>query len=738
MMKKTTWFNLMNKRLLCWSTLTLVLPVSRVAGSEHSVARLWNEVLLEAIRDDFARPTVHARNLFHTSVAMYDAWTVYDDRATTYLLAKNVDGFNCTFEGVDAPADVRAAREEAISYAAYRLLQHRFQNSPGAAESLPRFDALLDSLGYEASITSTDYQDGSAAALGNYIAECLVDFGRQDRSHEQNDYSNLSYEPINPPLVAILPGNPDIVHPNRWQPLTLDVFVDQAGNAIPLNTPEFLSPEWGQVTAFALTESDRTVYQRNGYEYWVYHDPGAPPYIDLLDEFSIDQEYMWGFALVAIWAAHLDATDEVMWDISPASIGNMDIRTFPQTVEELRDFYNLLQGGGPSVRRSVNPRTGQPYEPQYVSRGDYARVLAEFWADGPDSETPPGHWFTILNYVNDHPELQKRFRGEGPVIDDLEWDVKAYIAMDGAVHDAAVVAWGIKGWYDYVRPLSAIRSMADRGQSSDPTGLSYSPHGLPLQEGLIKVVAEGDSLAGGAGENIGKIKLYTWRGPDFINDPETNVAGIGWILAENWWPYQRPTFVTPPFAGYISGHSTFSRAAAEVLTLLTGDEYFPGGLGEFHCPKNEFLFFEDGPSVDVTLQWATYRDAADQCSLSRIWGGIHPPADDIPGRLIGERIGTDAFLFAEQYFTGQVTSVEQTPSREIAASVNIFPNPVLSGETLTLALTLSPSEVVLSPLQHTRTGCTDTVRIDKREATTDHHEHKRYGLGPLFAESNWK
>ena len=45
--------------------------------------------------------------------------------------------------------------------------------------------------------------------------------------------------------------------------------------------------------------------------------------------------------------------------------------------------------------------------------------------------------------------------------------------------------------------------------------------------------------------------------------------------------------------------------------------------------------FEDGPSVDLTLQWATYRDAADQCSLSRIWGGIHPPADDIPGRLIG-------------------------------------------------------------------------------------------------------
>ena len=56
----------------------------------------------------------------------------------------------------------------------------------------------------------------------------------------------------------------------------------------------------------------------------------------------------------------------------------------------------------------------------------------------------------------------------------------------------------------------------------------------------------------------------------------------------------------------------------------------------------------------MTLQWATYRDAADQCSLSRIWGGIHPPVDDIPGRVIGERVGNDAFDLAEAHFLGQV------------------------------------------------------------------------------------
>jgi hypothetical protein len=78
-------------------------------------------------------------------------------------------------------------------------------------------------------------------------------------------------------------------------------------------------------------------------------------------------------------------------------------------------------------------------------------------------------------------------------------------------------------------------------------------------------------------------------------------------------------------------------------------------MSAFEISANKFLVFEDGPTVDMTLQWATYRDASDQCSLSRIWGGIHPPADDIPGRLIGIKIGTDSFLLAKTYFDGTAT-----------------------------------------------------------------------------------
>jgi len=349
-----------------------------------------------------------------------------------------------------------------------------------------------------------------------------------------------------------------------------------------------------------------------------------------------------------------------MIDISPGALGNVDMSSYPDTFEEYKTFYDFTNGGDIGTGRPLNPVTNAPYAPQMVKRSDYARVLAEFWADGPDSETPPGHWFTLLNYVSDHPDTVKKLGGQGNVLPDLEWDVKCYLALGGAMHDAAVDIWGIKGYYDYIRPISAIRYMATKGQSSDnttPEGIaSYDPHGLPLIPGYIEIIQTGDPLAGSGDENVGKIKIFAWKGPDYISDPDTDVAGVDWILGTHWWPYQRGTFVTPPFAGYLSGHSTFSRAAAEVMTLLTGSEYFPGGMGTFDVIQNDFLVFEEGPTESFTLQWATYQDASDQTSLSRIWGGIHPPIDDIRGRIIGHKIGIEAFNLALDYFNGTLSS----------------------------------------------------------------------------------
>lgn len=595
---------------------------------QADVAREWNEVLLDAIRVDSARPTVHARNLYHISAAMYDAWCVYDDQCAGVF-------YRFKHQSTHPTAD----RHEAISYAAYRLLQWRFSSSVGASTSLPSFDALMQQLGYDINITTTE--GDSAAAIGNRIAQKIINYGSNDGSNEVNDYANRHYLPVNDPLLPDLPGNPDITDPNRWQPLVLDFFIGQSGILLG-EYPDFLSPEWGHVIPFSLTTADVTPYQRDGFDYPVFKDPGPPPMMGTASE----DDYKAGFEQVIEFSSYLDPSDGVMIDISPASRGNNDLGT--------------NNGNG----RDINPVTGQPYQPQIVPAGDYYRVLAEFWADGPDSETPPGHWFTILNTVSDHPLLEKRLQGQGPVLSDLEWEVKSYLALGGTMHDAAVSAWSIKGKYDYVRPVSAIRYMCGQGQSSDPNAASYDPDGIRLQPGLIELITPATIVSGGihehlaglGGGNLGKIAIKAWQGPDYIIDPETTTAGVGWILCDNWWPYQRPSFVSPPFAGYVSGHSVYSRAAAEVMTLLTGSPYFPGGMSDFVALQNEFLVFEDGPSVDIVLQWATYQDAADETSLSRIYGGIHPTADDIPGRFIGYEIGHQAFALANNLFNGDVVT----------------------------------------------------------------------------------
>jgi hypothetical protein len=153
---------------------------------------------------------------------------------------------------------------------------------------------------------------------------------------------------------------------------------------------------------------------------------------------------------------------------------------------------------------------------------------------------------------------------------------------------------------------------------------------------------------------VGEIALFAWPGAPA--DPTMQHSGAQWIRAKTWVPYQKSTFVTPAFAAYTSGHSTFSRAGAEVLAHFTGSPYFPGGLGVFLAPQNEFLKFELGPSQDVELQWATYYDAADQAGQSRIWGGIHILADDFNGRLMGSIIGDNAYDKARTYYAGTATT----------------------------------------------------------------------------------
>jgi hypothetical protein len=569
-----------------------------------SVARLWNEELLAAIRRDTPRPTVHARNLFHVSAAMYDAWAAYEPGALTY--------FDHPLS--PPPAQSEAVRRMAISYAAYRVLSHRFANSPGHAESQAAFDALMKRLGYSINHTQTHGQ--SPAAVGNRIAAKVLAETQNDGANEAGNYADTTgYQPVNPPLVVAEAGAGDVNDINRWQPLQVP------GAAQPQT---FLTPHWGEVTPFVLPR------QGNGFPGL---DPGPPPL------WGGDGEEAFKADLLELIRAssHLDPSDGVMSNISPGVIGNNTLGTQNGT-------------GYP-----LNPATGEPYPDNFVLRGDWGRVLAEFWADGPLSSTPPGHWNEIANDVSDHPALEKRLGGIGPRVSDLEWDVKLYFALNAALHDSAIATWWVKEKYDFGRPISFIRGMAAQGQSSNPALPSYHPQGLPLEGGVVELITEESSAPGErhahlAG-HLGEIALYAWAGHPA--DPAKEYGGSAWILGKHWLPYQQVNFVTPPFAGYTSGHSCFSRTAAEVLSLFTGSKYFPGGIGEYLVTTAEEGFaldFEFGPSEAVLLQWATYYDAADEAGLSRVYGGIHPALDDYPGRILGFDIGTQAYKKAIQYF----------------------------------------------------------------------------------------
>ncbi len=574
----------------------------------QSVARRWNEQLLDAIRRDTPAPTVHARNLFHTSAAMWDAWAMYDadgnEAGSTQLFVEE------RVPASSAQVDEQA-REVSISYAAYTLLSHRYRNAVGGAESLDQFDAELSRQCLD--VPDPDSDLGEAAQRGVDIAQTLLDETLDDGSFELDGYLDLSYVAASPPLVVGEPGVGDGALPDSWQPLQLAEAITQNEQVQVQPLQFFIGPHWGSVTPFALEPS-------NGLPI----DPGTPPLFD-----TDPSAYVAAAVEVINYQQTLDTNATDRGDYGPAAIGNNSL------------------GANDGEGFASNPITGEPYAPNELYTADFGRVVAEFWADGPSSETPPGHWNTVANDVSDHPDVGFQLQGEGAVLERLEWDVKLYLSLNGAMHDAAIAAWGAKREYDSARPITAIRYLAGLGQSSEPEQPSYHADGLPLVDGMIELVTNETSTDRHAGLSPGTIAIRGWAGHSELHD---NIDEIAWIDGETWVPYQLDTFVTPSFPGYISGHSAFSRAGAEVLTEFTGSAFFPGGLGEWTAEPG-WLRFDEGPDVPVTLQWATYSDAADQAGESRLYGGIHIAADDLDGRRVGAAVGQQAFSRALSLFS---------------------------------------------------------------------------------------
>jgi hypothetical protein len=225
---------------------------------------------------------------------------------------------------------------------------------------------------------------------------------------------------------------------------------------------------------------------------------------------------------------------------------------------------------------------------------DRQKVTAEYWADGPRSEFPPGHWALIAQVVS-------RIRHHS-----LDYDVQMFFALGNALLDASVAAWAAKYKWDFVRPTTAIRERY-KGKT-----------------------------------------VTSWLGP---------YLGYGPVDGSQWIPYQAPTVVTPPFPEYVSGHSTFSSAAATILNLFTGSDAFNAyvtvraGTSLFE-PKTDAHPTGYTPANDLTLIWPTLTAAAKDAGLSRRLGGIHFQDADEDGYALGRSVGANVLVKTMSYING--------------------------------------------------------------------------------------
>jgi ASPIC and UnbV/FG-GAP-like repeat len=230
----------------------LLSHCSPATKPDRSVAQVWDETAL-GVDPGGVDPAAQARDLFHLSAAMWDAWVAYDPKGNGYFITEK-----------HRTADVQSAREAAISYAAYRLLLWRASYGANVGEAFDRLTATLRSLCYRPGFVGT--RGDSPAALGNRIAAAAIAFGKRDGSLEREHYVDASYTPANEPLIVAQPGA--TMHDRTfWQPLAFGQIVVKGGLPIAAKVQSFVGSQWGHVRAFSLPVS------KDGLPI----DPGPPP-----------------------------------------------------------------------------------------------------------------------------------------------------------------------------------------------------------------------------------------------------------------------------------------------------------------------------------------------------------------------------------------------------------------------------------------------------------------------------
>lgn len=187
--------------------------------------------------------------------------------------------------------------------------------------------------------------------------------------------------------------------------------------------------------------------------------------------------------------------------------------------------------------------------------------IANFWADGGGTATPPGHWNEIAVDVALSQGLSA-----------FE-TARLFALLNFALADAGISSWDAKYHYDMWRPIDAIREAAQDGNHATQ----------PVSD---------------------------WE----------------------------PLLITPSFPTYTSGHSTFSGAAASVLTAVFGDNF------AFTARADRGSSGQWPPSNDTSLldvrSFTSFWDAAQEAGDSRIYGGIHFRFDNTAGLDSGALVGT--------------------------------------------------------------------------------------------------
>jgi hypothetical protein len=208
--------------------------------SNVSLAYVWLDIAEEATARDVelhaARPTILSRTLAIWATAMFDAWAAYDEMAVGSRLAGKLrrPKSEHTLEN----------KKKAISYASYQALVFVYP------ESKQWLAGEMKKLGYDPMVVSTD--PAIPEGVGNLAAQAVIEYRRNDGANQLGNepksdgtpYSDFtSYQPINPP--------DKIIDPDHWQPIT---FTLPDGKKV---TPEFLTPQWGNVKPFALESGEQ-------------------------------------------------------------------------------------------------------------------------------------------------------------------------------------------------------------------------------------------------------------------------------------------------------------------------------------------------------------------------------------------------------------------------------------------------------------------------------------------------